>query len=100
MGGNNYKDKISKIRQFQTPIVRKYYPSKATREVLSLYDLITFGILSHLLFSRNIKRAYTHFIDELGLFPRIRYNKLIERLPRIRGTFIQGTKLCFFQFIR
>ncbi|MBW9221362.1 hypothetical protein KKP91_04110 [Methanothermococcus sp. SCGC AD-155-M21] len=49
---------------------------------MSLYDLITFGILAHLYFNGVIKHAYTHFIEDLELFPKIRYNKLIERLNR------------------
>jgi len=32
-----------------------------------------------------IKHAYVHFIEDLELFPRIRYNKLIERLNRYEG---------------
>ena len=61
---------------------RGCYPSKANREVISLYDLITVGILAHLHFKGVIKHAYFHFIEDLKLFPKIRYNKLIERLNR------------------
>ena len=77
-----YIKEIDRIRDLIKPIVDEHYPSKANREVMSLHDLITFGILAHLYFNGVIKHAYTHFIEDLGLFPKIRYNKLIERLNR------------------
>ena len=73
------------IRELIRPIVDEYYLSKANREVLSLYDLIIVGILAHLHFNGIIKRAYVYFVEELELFPKIRYNKLIERLKRYEG---------------
>ena len=76
-----YIKEIDRIRELIKPIVDEHYPSKANKEVMSLYDLITFGILDHLHFNGVIKVAYTHFIEE-KLFPKIRYNKLIERLNR------------------
>lgn len=36
-------------------------------------------------FNGVIKHAYTHFIDDLSIFPKIRYNKIIERLNRYEG---------------
>jgi len=49
---------------------------------MSLYDLITFAILAHIHFDGVYKRAYRMFVDELGIFPKVRYNKMIERLNR------------------
>ena len=77
-----YVKEIEKIRGGIKPIVEEYYPSKANREIITLYDLITLGVLAHLHFNGIIKHAYVHFIEDLKLFPRIRYNKLIERLNR------------------
>jgi len=36
-----YKKEIKTIKGLIEPIVEEYYPSKANREVISLYDLIT-----------------------------------------------------------
>jgi hypothetical protein len=40
---------------------------------MSLYDLITFGIITHKHFSGVYKRAYMVLIDDLKLFPKVRY---------------------------
>jgi len=77
-----YKKEINTIKELIKPVVDKHYPSKANKEVISLHDLITLGILAHLHFNGVIKHAYNHFIEDLGLFPKIRYNKVIERLNR------------------
>jgi len=82
---DKYLEEINAIRGLIKPIVDEYYPSKANRDVISLYDLITVGILAHLHFKGVIKHAYFHFIEDLKLFPKIRYNKL-------RG--LIGTKSC------
>ena len=79
---DKYVEEIERIKTLIKPIVEEYYPSKANREIISLYDLITLGVLAHLHFNGIIKHAYVHFIEDLKLFPRIRYNKLIERLNR------------------
>ncbi len=79
---DKYLEEINTIRELIKPIVDEYYPSKANREVISLYDLITVGVLAHLHFNGVIKHTYIHFIEDLKLFPKIRYNKLIERLNR------------------
>ena len=79
---DKYVEEIERIRGVIKPIVEEYYPSKANREIITLYDLITLGVLAHLHFNGIIKHAYVHFIEDLKLFPRIRYNKLIERLNR------------------
>ncbi|MCW3132485.1 MAG: hypothetical protein N2V73_07205 [Candidatus Methanospirare jalkutatii] len=71
---NKYLKEINAIKELIKPIVDEYYPSKADRETISLYDLITVEILAHLHFKGIIKHAYIHFIEEL--FPRIHYNKL------------------------
>ena len=77
-----YIKETDKIKELIKVIVDEHYPSKANKEVMSLYDLITLGILAHLHFNGVIKVAYTYFIEDLELFPKIRYNKLIERLNR------------------
>lgn len=77
-----YEKEINTIKELIKPAVDRHYPSKANREVISLHDLITLGILAHLHFNGVIKYAYNHFIEDLGLFPKIRYNKVIERLNR------------------
>jgi len=51
-------------------------------EVRSPYDLITVGVPVHLHFNRVIMYVCIRFIEDLKLFPKIRYNKLIERLNR------------------
>lgn len=79
---DKYHGEINTIRELIKPIIDKCYPPKANREVISLYDLITVGVLAHLHFNGVIKHAYVHFIEDLELFPKIRYNKLIERLNR------------------
>ena len=79
---DKYLEEINTIKELIKPIVDEYYPSKANREVISLYDLITVGILAHLHFDGIIKRAYAHFVEDSKIFPQIRYNKLIERLNR------------------
>ena len=79
---DKYVEEIERIRGVIKPIVEEYYPSKANREIITLYDLITLGVLAHIHFNGIIKHAYVHFIEDLKLFPRIRYNKLIERLNR------------------
>ena len=79
---DKYVEEIERIKTLIKPIVEEYYPSKANREIITLYDLITLGVLAHLHFNGIIKHAYVHFIEDLKLFPRIRYNKLIERLNR------------------
>ena len=79
---DKYVEEIERIKTLIKPIVEEYYPSKANREIITLYDLITLGVLAHIHFNGIIKHAYVHFIEDLKLFPRIRYNKLIERLNR------------------
>ncbi len=48
--------RYNEIRELIKSIVDEYYPSKANREVISLYDLITIGILAHLHFNGVIKQ--------------------------------------------
>ena len=83
-------EEINKIKSLIKPIVDEYYPSKANRETMSLYDLITFGILAHLCYNGIIKHAYNHFIEDLKLFPKIRYNKVVERLNRYEKLLHRG----------
>jgi hypothetical protein len=46
------EEEINFIRSVITPIVEKHYSSKANHEKMSLYDLITFGIMAHKHFDR------------------------------------------------
>ena len=38
---DKYLEEINAIKELIKPIVDEYYPSKANKEVISLYDLIT-----------------------------------------------------------
>ncbi|MHC1635347.1 MAG: hypothetical protein ACXQTS_01810 [Candidatus Methanospirareceae archaeon] len=95
MNLDKYLEEIITIRGLIRPIVDEYYPSKANREVIPLYDLITLGILAYLHFNGVIKHAYVLFIEELKLFPKIRYNKLIERLNRYEELLHRVLELVF-----
>jgi hypothetical protein len=65
-----------------SPVVEKCYPSKANHERMSLYDLIAFAVMAHKYFGGIYKRTYRVLVEDLMLFPRIRYNKVVERLNR------------------
>ena len=93
-----YIKEIDRIRELIRPIVDEHYPSKANREIISLHDLIIFGILAHLHFNGVIKHAYTHFIEYLDLFPKIRYNKVIERLNRYEELLYKILNFVFDKF--
>jgi len=43
---DKYLEEINAIRELIKPIVDEYYPSKANRKVISLYDLITWILLT------------------------------------------------------
>jgi hypothetical protein len=60
--------------------VKERYPSKANHEKMSLYDLIAFAVMAHRHFGGVYKRAYRVLVEELTLFPKVRYNKVVERL--------------------
>ena len=64
---DKYFGEINIIKELIKPIIDEYYPSKANREVLSLYDLIIIGVLAHLHFNGVIKHACIHFIDDLEI---------------------------------
>ncbi|MEM2405207.1 MAG: hypothetical protein QXR05_08680 [Candidatus Methanomethylicia archaeon] len=64
------------------PKMEGCYSSKANREKMSLYDLVAFAVSAHKHFGGVYKRAYRLLIEELKTFPKIRYNKLVERLNR------------------
>ena len=78
----NFQEEILLIKSEIYPIISKHYPKNTHREVISLYDLITFAILAHSHFGGIYKHAYRVLIEEMKLFPKIRYNKLTERLNR------------------
>ncbi len=60
------------------PIVSKHYPKNTHREIISLYDLITFAILAHLHFNGVYKHAYRVLIEEMKLTERLnRHEKLL-----------------------
>ena len=60
---------------------------------MSLHDLIAFAIMAHIVFDGIYKKAYKLFIEELKLFPKVRYNKIIERLNRYENLLIECLKL-------
>ena len=65
-----YVKEIEMIKTLIKPIVEEYYPSKANREIITLYDLITLGVLAHLHFNGIIKHAYAVMaILLIGLAP-------------------------------
>jgi hypothetical protein len=91
----NLRDEINSIKSIISPIVEEHYPSKANHEKMSLYDLITFGIITHKHFSGVYKRAYVVLIDDLKLFPKVRYNKVVERLNRYEVLLMECIELLF-----
>ncbi len=46
----NFQQEILIIKSEIYPIISKHYPKNTHREIISLYDLITFAILAHLHF--------------------------------------------------
>ncbi len=84
---------VAIVRRVVSPIVAEHYPSKANNEKMSLYDLIVFGVMAHIVFDGIYKKAYKLFIEELGFFPRVRYNKIVERLNRYECLLIECLKI-------
>lgn len=74
------REEVDFIRSVIFPVVERHYPSKANHEKMSLYDLIAFSVLAHRHFGGVYKRAYRVLIEDLSLFPAVRYNKVVERL--------------------
>jgi hypothetical protein len=93
MGKKHIKGQIKFIRRLIFPVVQKHYPSKANREKMKLYDLITFAIMAHLRFGGVYKKAYRVLIEELHLFPKVKYNKILERLSRYENLLAE-CKVC------
>jgi hypothetical protein len=60
---------------------------------MSLYDLIAFAVMAHRHFGGVYKRAYRILVEELMLFPKVRYNKVVERLNRYEGLLIECQRL-------
>jgi hypothetical protein len=60
---------------------------------MSLYDLIAFAIMAHIVFDGTYKKAYKLFIEEIKLFQKVRYNKIVERLNRYEKLLIECLKL-------
>jgi hypothetical protein len=73
-------------------IVVKYKSPYARRGILSLLDLIIFSVLCMVYFSGLYKRGYEFLIEDLGLFPKIRYNKIVERINRYEQLLINIQK--------
>jgi hypothetical protein len=46
----SYSDIIAIIKRATSSIVNKYYPLKVNNEKMSLYDLIAFGVMVHIVF--------------------------------------------------
>jgi len=97
---SGYRDEIVFIGSVVSPVVEEHYPSKANRERMSLYDLIAFAVMAHRHSGGVYRRAYRLFIEELKLFPRIRYNKLVERLNRYEGLLLECLKLFELEGLR
>lgn len=70
------------IRSVVSPVVEKHYPSKANHGKMSLFDLIAFGVMAHRHFGGAYKKAYRVLVEDLKLFPKVRYNKVVEKLNR------------------
>ena len=69
-----YEKEINTIKELIKPAVDRHYPSKANKEVISLHDLITLGILAHLHFNgvikympitTSLKRNYSRKLDTI-----------------------------------
>jgi hypothetical protein len=93
MGKKHIKGQIKFIRRLIFPVVQKHYPSKANREKMKLYDLITFAIMAHLRFDGVYKKAYRVLIEELHLYPEVKYNKILERLLRYENLLAECLEL-------
>ncbi len=70
------------IKTAISPAVEKHYPSKANHEKMSLHDLVAFAVLAHRHFDGVYRRAHRVLVQDLSLFPQVRYNKVVERLHR------------------
>jgi len=83
------EEEINFIRSAIIPIVEKHHPSKANHEKMSLYDLITFGVMAQKHFDGIYKKVYGVLIEDLKPFPKVRYNKVVERLNRCEKLLIE-----------
>jgi len=45
--GGGYGEEASFVRSVVSPVVEGHYPSRANREVMSLYDLVAFAVMAH-----------------------------------------------------
>jgi hypothetical protein len=71
------------IREFIKPIVNEstIQANRGSNILIRSYNTWSFGSLA---LQRGYKAGILHFIEDLKLFPKIRYNKLIERLNRYK----------------
>jgi hypothetical protein len=81
------------IKTAISPAVEKHYPSKANHEKMSLHDLVAFAVLAHRHFDGVYKRAHRVMVQDLGLFPQVRYNKVVERLHRYEDLLLECLSL-------
>jgi len=66
---DKYVEEVETIKELIKPIVDEYYPSKADRGVISLYSLITVGILAHLHFKWSYKARLCLFYRRSKVIP-------------------------------
>lgn len=91
--GDNCRIEAEIIKSLISHIVEEHYPSKSNHEKMTLYELIAFAILSHMRFEGIYKRAYKLFIEDLHIFPKVRYNKIVERLNRYKVLLLKCLEL-------
>ena len=91
--GDNCRIEAEFIKSLVSHIIEAYYPSKSNHEKMTLYDVIAFAILSHMRFEGVYKRGYRLFIEELEIFPKVRYNKIVERLNRYEELLLKCLEL-------
>jgi exonuclease VII small subunit len=84
---------IEVIRETIKDIVEEREPSKANHCKMSLLDLITFAILCHIYCGGVYKKAHAIFIEKMSLFPKVRYNKVVERLNRYEDLLDEAQKI-------
>jgi len=84
---------IKRLQAKLYPIVKKHESQFIRREKLSLLNLIIFSVLTMVFFSGVYKRAYEILIEGFGLFPKIRYNKIVERINRYESLLYEIQKI-------
>ncbi len=49
---------VTFVRVVRPPVIDEYHPNKTNHERMNLHDLITFAIMTHIVFDGMYKRAY------------------------------------------